>query len=265
MDSIGQIFYNDGTKINNNFSVSTSGHNGGLIGMETGRQTHPNVADLYDGNFLVCWENEELDNVNGVWIPKSIYVQAYSTGGAKLGDPLQVESSLDMTYYCRMKKLGSGFGETPVLGRFIIGYEIESSGKINTAFKIYDYDRLKGTYTLKSKKDADTGRIYFSKTFTGFSSNINIENSEGVGIWGGECICPDGGSIPAGALEGQGCSQGACTNGTFQNCSQESGVWSNVAAVCGTDGGLRPDSTHDGYDNFGAVMEVYNVYGQESL
>ena len=91
-----------------------------------------------------------------------------------------------------------------------------------------------------------------------FSVNIVKENAHGVGLWGGECVCPDGNSYQVGTDltdlamvrntdpvdYGQGgyggwkdgtdsCLKLACINGQMVSCNKHQGPWSKRKVTCG--------------------------------
>jgi len=81
---------------------------------------------------------------------------------------------------------------------------------------------------------------------TNLESSVNqvTEGAHGVGVWGGTCTCPDGGTYLVGALEvetpdggvyldGRGCDALACFGGVSGICNMWTSTWAFRQVICG--------------------------------
>ena len=61
--------------------------------------------------------------------------------------------------------------------------------------------------------------------------NVVVENGEGVGVWGGACVCPDGRTYQVGDNH-DWCKSLACHGGAAGVCNQIEGAWSYRSVTC---------------------------------
>jgi len=61
--------------------------------------------------------------------------------------------------------------------------------------------------------------------------NEVINDVEGVGEYGGTCVCPNGERYQVGAYEND-CNRLACFNGEAHSCSASAGIWSHRKVIC---------------------------------
>merc|ERR1712113_440908 len=64
-----------------------------------------------------------------------------------------------------------------------------------------------------------------------FVNNIETENADGVGVWGGSCTCPDGQVYQVGDNNND-CNSLACIGGEPSTCHKVQGTWSKRKVEC---------------------------------